>query len=169
MAVRSPTPELAQEFSDPEAKPVEWAAARDILEKADLYWLSTVRPDGRPHVTPLIAVLMDDALYFCTGGHERKARNLEENAHVAITTGCNTMTEGMDVVLEGKANRFTDETNLQKLADAYVAKYGEEWRFRVKDGAFEHSENSVAIVFEVKPAKGLGFGKAPFSQTKWRF
>ena len=88
---------------------------------------------------------------------------------MAITTGCNTMTEGMDVVLEGDAKRFTDDAKLEKLAEAHVAKYGEEWRFRVKDGAFEHSENSVAIVFELKPAKGVGFGKDPFSQTKWQF
>ncbi len=33
----------------------------------DLLAQSTVRPDGRPHVTPLLAVWADDALHFCTG------------------------------------------------------------------------------------------------------
>jgi len=33
-----------------------WPEAREHLEMAELYWLTTVRGDGRPHVTPLIAV-----------------------------------------------------------------------------------------------------------------
>jgi hypothetical protein len=35
-------------------------------QPAEVHWLSTVRPDGRPHVAPLIAVWVDDALVFCT-------------------------------------------------------------------------------------------------------
>jgi hypothetical protein len=34
-----------------------------------------VRADGRPHVTPLISVLVDGALHFCTGATEQKAKN----------------------------------------------------------------------------------------------
>ncbi|QFG25164.1 pyridoxamine 5'-phosphate oxidase family protein [Actinomadura sp. WMMB 499] len=33
-----------------------WPEARRLLEDAELYWLATVRADGRPHVTPLIGV-----------------------------------------------------------------------------------------------------------------
>ena len=50
------------------------------------HWVTTVRPDGRPHVTPLVAVWLDDALYFCTGDDERKARNLRENRSCVMTT-----------------------------------------------------------------------------------
>ena len=48
-----------------------------MLEQAELYWLTTVRADGRPHVTPLIGIAEDAAVYFCTGLREQKARNLE--------------------------------------------------------------------------------------------
>ena len=51
-----------------------------VLERAELYWLTTVRADGRPHVTPLIAVTADGAVHFCTGLREQKARNLEHSA-----------------------------------------------------------------------------------------
>ncbi|MFB7546034.1 DUF6191 domain-containing protein [Streptomyces sp. NPDC056154] len=37
--------------------------------------MSTVRPDGRPHVTPLIGVWSQSALYFSTGASERKGLN----------------------------------------------------------------------------------------------
>ena len=50
-----------------------------------------------------------------------------------------------------------------------MEKYGEEWRFEVRDGAFDH-EHGRALVFEVAPRTAFGFGKGEtFSQTRWRF
>jgi len=39
-----------------------WAAARSQFADASRYWLTTVEADGRPHVTPLFGVWLDDAL-----------------------------------------------------------------------------------------------------------
>jgi nitroimidazol reductase NimA-like FMN-containing flavoprotein (pyridoxamine 5'-phosphate oxidase superfamily) len=165
-----PATEIDARFSTPDATPTPWLVARAILEKAEIYWLSTVRPDGRPHVTPLAAVWHDNAIVFCTGPTERKARNLEQNRQVVFTTGCNTIEQGTDVVIEGKAEPVTDEAKLQELADAYVAKYGEIFRFDVRDQAFHSDDGGRALVFEVKPRKGFAFGKGDaFSQTRWRF
>jgi hypothetical protein len=74
MAEPVPVTELS-DFSSPNATPTEWSQARDELADAEVYWLSTVRPDGRPHVTPLLGIWLEDALYFCTGPDERKAKN----------------------------------------------------------------------------------------------
>ena len=98
-------PKIDKRFSDPEAEPTPWAEALGALEQAELYWITTVRPDGRPHVTPLIGVAADEAVYFCTGLEEQKGRNLEHNDHVALTTGNNTWASGLDVVVEGQAVR----------------------------------------------------------------
>jgi nitroimidazol reductase NimA-like FMN-containing flavoprotein (pyridoxamine 5'-phosphate oxidase superfamily) len=166
-----PIAELDARFSTEGAKPVPWAEAQAQLEGAALFWISTVRPDGRPHVTPLIAVWLDEALYFCTGPDERKAKNLAGNANCILTTGCN-IEDGLDVVVEGEAVRVSDDARLRQIADAYLNKYGEVWRFGVRDGAFVHGsdESSVALVFEVVPAKVLGFRKGEvFSQTRWQF
>ena len=57
---------------------------------------------------------------------------------------------------------------LRELADAWVAKYGEDWRFEVRDGAFHHGPGS-AHVFRVAPTTAFGFGKEPYSQTRWSF
>jgi nitroimidazol reductase NimA-like FMN-containing flavoprotein (pyridoxamine 5'-phosphate oxidase superfamily) len=89
-------------FSSDDASPTEWASAREHLEAAEVFWLSTVRPDGRPHVTPLLAVWSDAALYFCTSPSERKAKNLGDNPDCILTTGRNGL-DGLDVVVEGKA------------------------------------------------------------------
>ena len=71
-----------------------------------MYWLSTVRPDGHPHLRPLIAAWLDEALYFSTGADERKYKNLAGNPRVLLTTGCN-LRKGMDVVVEGEAVRVS--------------------------------------------------------------
>lgn len=89
MAGNEPVTELNQAFSDEHATWTPWTEARTHLEQAEIFWLSTVRPDGRPHVTPLIAVWLDGAMHFCTGADERKAKNIAQNPHCILTTGCN--------------------------------------------------------------------------------
>ena len=136
MTMQMPVTDLDQRYSGEGTSATEWTEGRRRLEEAQLYWLVTVCPDGRPHVTPLISVAMDGARYFATGPEERKAKNLAENPHCILLTGNNTWDEGPDVVLEGDASTVTDEALLQRIADAYLAKYGEAWRFTVRDGAF---------------------------------
>jgi len=177
MPAKDPAPELDPQFSSDGASPTPWAEARGRLQNAEVYWLSTVRPDGRPHVTSLLSVWLDDALYFCTGPSERKAKNLARNPHCVITTGCNALDEGLDLVVEGDAARVSDEAKLRRIADEYESKYGSDWRFTVRDGAFYHDPASLrgtdpgeALVYEVAPSTVFGFGKGEsFSQTRWRF
>ena len=160
--------EIDGRFSDPEAGPTAWADVADALERAELYWLTTVRADGRPHVTPLIGVVHDGAVHFCTGPGEQKFRNLEHSDQVALTTGTNTWAAGLDAVVEGTAVRVTDHDALQALADAYEAKYGSVWHFDVGDGVFVTGEGTAAV-FRVEPAKVLAFAKDPHAQTTFRF
>lgn len=118
----------------------------------------------------MLAPWLDGALYFTTGEQERKARNLAANPQVVLTTGTNTYGTGHDLVVEGEAVRVTDEERLARLAGAWGAKYGEEWHFEVRDGAFHSAEGGRALVFEVRPRTAFGFGKGDtFSQTRWRF
>ena len=138
-----------------------------VLEAAELYWITTLRADGRPHVTPLIGVAEDGVVHFCTGQREQKARNLEHDAQVALTTGINTWAEGLDVVVEGTAVRVTDQDALQRLADAYEAKYGSVWHFDVGDGVFGTGEDA-GHVFRIEPDKVLAFAKEPHAQTTYR-
>ena len=160
---------IDKRFSDPEAKPTPWADALGVLERAELYWFTTVRRDGRPHVTPLIGVVADERVYFCTGLDEQKGRNLEHNDSVALTTGNNSWASGLDIVVEGKAVRVADDAVLRQLADAWETKYGSEWHWDVADGMFRHADGGGAAVFRVEPTKVLAFAKDPHGQTTFRF
>jgi nitroimidazol reductase NimA-like FMN-containing flavoprotein (pyridoxamine 5'-phosphate oxidase superfamily) len=148
MTRREPITELHLDYSSPQAKATSWAEATEQLEQAEIFWLSTVRPDGRPHVTPLIAVWLDGALYFCTGANERKVRNLAHNPHCILTTGCNALNEeGLDLVVEGDAVRVTDDAKLRRIASLYEAKYGSDWHFELNNGTFKgQTDNGNGIM-----------------------
>ncbi len=97
---------LDERFSEA-TEPVSWQQVSDVLAAAELYWLTTVRRDGRPHITPLVGAWVDDAFVFCTGPEEQKAQNLDHSTAVAVTTGVNTWNDGLDVIVEGDAERVT--------------------------------------------------------------
>jgi general stress protein 26 len=170
----SPAPSLDARFSDPRAAPTNWVDARRVLEAAEMFWITTVRRDGRPHVTPLVAVWLDDAISFCTGAAEQKAINLEGNPRVILTTGSNDWDKGLDVVVEGEVGRITDEATLQRLAEQWAKKWDGRWKFVVGDACF-HDEDDLdeprhsVLVFSVSPSKVLAFAKGQFSQTRYRF
>jgi len=186
--LNTPVTTLDQRFSAPDATATGWDETRRVLEAAELFWISTVRADGRPHVTPLVAVWADDAIYFCTGPAEQKAVNLSASPHVILTTGCNSWDEGLDVVVEGDAVRVTDDDVLQRLAAAWAAKWDGRWRFHVRDGCFYHSDpdagdpgqvvryrehevrQDAVLVFSVTPTQIAAHDKGdPFGHTRHRF
>lgn len=156
-------------FSEPDAPATSWDVCRDILQGAELAWLSTVRADGRPHVTPVVTVWFGDALYFTSGPDEQKVRNLDHNTQVAVTTGANTWEHGIDVVVEGRARRVSDADLLEGLAAAWRRRWDGRWVYKPRDGVFHHTGGGVSNVYEVVPTKVLAFSKSPFAQTRHQF
>ena len=98
----------------------EWAEERLVASRR--YWLSTVRPDGRPHAMPVWGVWVDDLLYFDTAATSRKSRNLEQNAACVVTT--ESAREA--VIVEGVARRVGDAAARAHVHDLYQAKYAQE-------------------------------------------
>jgi general stress protein 26 len=125
-----------------------------------VFWISTVRTDGRPHVTPCAAVWLDGTLYFDTGVNQQKAINLRTNPHVILTTGCNQWDAGLDVVVAGDAVRVTDPGQLEQLAEVWATRWDGGFQFVVRDGYFRHAGDEslpAVIVFSVTPAQVLAF------------
>ena len=63
---------------------------------------------------------------------------------------------------------MTDDALLERLAESWSTKWDGRWRYEVRDGSFHH-EGGQALVFAVRPAKVLSFGKGTFSHTRHRF
>jgi nitroimidazol reductase NimA-like FMN-containing flavoprotein (pyridoxamine 5'-phosphate oxidase superfamily) len=170
------TGKLDTRFSEA-SEPVSWQQVSETLTAAELYWLTTVRRDGRPHITPLVGAWVDSpddpAFVFCTGPEEQKAQNLDHSPSVAVTTGVNTWNDGLDVIVEGVAERVTGLDAVTTLADVIREKYNGEWDFSPSGDGFGHSDGSgdshIAYVYRVPPAKVLAFAKSPHGQTAFRF
>ena len=127
------TPVSEQPLTD-EATATPWAAARARLanpEPGRTYWLAPVRPEGRPHVRPLLGPWLDDAFYFITGETTRKGKNLAGDPRCVITAS-STALPALDVILEGDARKVADDATLQCVAAAYGATM--DWPLEVRDG-----------------------------------
>jgi nitroimidazol reductase NimA-like FMN-containing flavoprotein (pyridoxamine 5'-phosphate oxidase superfamily) len=132
-------------------------------------WLSTVRPDGKPHVMPIGVLFVDNAFYFNTGPKTRKARNIARNPSSVITIA----TDDFDLVIQGPARRIEDTAHLQRIADAFK-KQG--WEPTVVKGGLTAKYSAPSAgpppwnVYEVKPETIFALGTAdPYGATRWNF
>jgi nitroimidazol reductase NimA-like FMN-containing flavoprotein (pyridoxamine 5'-phosphate oxidase superfamily) len=171
MSMSVPVTKFDEEYSDPAATAVSWEETSKLLEAAELFWVSTVRADGRPHVTPVVAVWFDGAIWFSTGDNEQKFRNMQAHPHVVLTTGCNHWDQGIDVVVEGEAVQVTDDATLEPVAAAFLKRWDGRWQFTAREGQFRDTEGrGGACVFAVKPTKVFAHAKGdPFGATRHRF
>ena len=167
--MNEPVTTIDSRFSDPDAVATAWDETRRLLETAELFWMVTVRADGRPHVTPLVAVWLDGALHFCTGETEQKAVNLRKNPHVLLAAGSMHWNAGIDLVVEGDAVQVTDEDQLKRLSSAWTSKWDGRWQYEVRDGALQGEEVTIPV-FSVTPSRVYAFAEGPvFGKTRHQF
>ncbi len=133
--------------------PWDWAVER--FSRSHNYWLTTVRPDGAPHVMPVWGIWLDGAWYFSTGARSRKGRNLENNPKCVV---CNESAEEA-VIVEGTAQRLPDDAIPSQAFADYKAKYG--WDLDPKRGP----------VWRVTPVAVFAMPEKQFPEgvTKWVF
>jgi len=104
---------------------LSWDEVVDRLARARTYWLSTTRPDGRPHVVPRWGAWLDGAFWYDGSPQTRHAKNLAENGACALSVGDNevTIVEGVSVASDPIAGelggRLSDELS-RKYAPTYV-------------------------------------------------
>ena len=109
-------------------------------------WLTTINPDGSPHVTAVGAVWDGDRLWFQTADRTRKAKNLvrEQRCAVSVTL------DGCDVVVEGTAEKVTDPDDVARIAEVWATRGG--WPVRPD----EHGTGITA------PFNAPGLGPPPW-------
>ena len=138
----------------------DWALRR--LTASHTYWLSTVRPDGRPHLSPVWGVWLDDGLWFSCSPSSRKARNLAANPSCVMATD-----DPLEpVVLEGTAARVTEREDVVRYVDAERVKYADEWNEDVY--TVEFFEGGT---YRVTPVSVIALDEKQFSTspTRWTF
>jgi hypothetical protein len=152
--------------------PIPWSRALAQLE-ADggqgSYWLSTTRPDGRSHLTAVGALWIDGKIYFTSGSATRKSRNLSHNPNCAIAVSL----RDLDLVIEGRVTRVTDDATLRQLAERYAA---QGWPATVADGAFTAPYSAPSAgpppwnLYVITPVTAFGVATSePNGAMRWRF
>ena len=133
-----------------------WPWALERLEKSHNYWISTSRPDGRPHLMLVWGVWWQNAFWFSTGPRTRKAKNIAADSHCVI--GTEKAVEA--VIVEGIAKEIKDRLVWKHFVEVYNRKYGGDVEpllmasdgcvFRVQPqvafGQDEHTENFTESV-----------------------
>lgn len=160
-----------------------WEDARERLANPDeswTNWLATTRPDGRPHLMPVIAVWVDDAFHFIAGEGTQKARNLAANDRCVIAIGSRKL-PSMDIIVEGTAQPLTDPDEVLRMADVFR---GNNWPLDVRGNEVFGPNAPTAgpppyRIYRMIPTKAFGlpgtYGMDKFDQeelpkpTRWGF
>jgi hypothetical protein len=151
-------------------QPFSWQVVTTRLGEGGWYWLSSIDPDGTPHVTPLFAVWSDDAICVASNPTTRKSRNLLARPGCAITSDKGSL----HLVVEGTARRLIDRTALEHASNAFRATYG--WPTEVRDDMLDApygaptSRGGPFLVFAIDPLLAYGLPTDDsFEPTRWRF
>lgn len=137
-----------------------WAWAEERLTNSHDYWITTVRPDDRPHVMPVWGMWHEFALWFSSSVESRKTRNLLTNPHCSVATD----DANEAVVMEGRAEIVTDLATLEVVLDLENRKYSTAYTMEMLDPA-------TNACFRVQPARVFAIATADFtgSPTRWVF
>lgn len=152
---------------------LNWSEVEDALMVRQgsemIYFLGTVRPDGRPHSAGVGPYMHDGDFYIVTGLHTQKAKNFTANPAATLSTRI----PGYDVTLEGTIDRVIDPETLETLAAIY--REGG-WPAEVEGDAFSapYSAPSAGpppwqvFRFRISQAVALKLSEEG-GATRWRF
>ncbi|MFD6161596.1 pyridoxamine 5'-phosphate oxidase family protein [Nocardia sp. NPDC060256] len=171
---------LADLYSLPE---LDWANVQKTLDanipqapdtggpNRHTYWLTTINPDGSPHMTALGALWLDGAFWFTTGARSRKGRNLARDPRCAISLSVHDF----DLTVNGTAAQVTDPKAVAEIAARYAA---DGWPAKPDDTGqaltAEYSAPSAGPppwhVYRITATTAMALGTVePGGATRWRF
>jgi hypothetical protein len=98
---------------------IPWSKIDHWLLAFRTIWISTTRPDGRPHAVPVWYVWDGRSLYFISDRTLQKSKNLAQQPWIVMHAG-----DGDDVIiLEGISTIVKNADELNRVDDAYRTKY----------------------------------------------
>lgn len=160
--VNNPTisrPRIPKEYGIPANNKglLPWSHVTERMTQAMHYWICTVGPNGRPHVTPVDGLWLNERLYF--GGSPQTRRNRDMATNPAVSVHLDSSDDV--VILHGDAYLQTPEHELAiQLSKASTEKYG----YGPKP---EDYDSSGVYVF--RPLTVFAWKQFPKDVTRWQF
>jgi hypothetical protein len=134
-------------------------------------WLSTINPDGSPHVTGVGALWVDGAYWFESGDATRKAKNLGRDPRCTLAVA----TAEFDLVVEGQAEKLTEPATVAAMAQRWEAAG---WPCRVDDSGSALTADFSApsagpppwFIYRLTPLRATALRTVePGGATRWTF
>lgn len=125
------------------------AHALERLHSDVIIWLSSVRPDGRPHLVPVWFLWENDTILIFSQPNKQKIRNLRHNPNVMLAL--NAADQGEDVVMIEGTAEFVEEEGLSPTMPAYAEKY--EPLFRRMNSNAEEMATAFTQAIRVTPRR----------------
>ena len=176
-------PKREQSLAGDKSGTTSWDVALERLVNPEVprtCWLATTRPDGRPHLMPVIAFWIDGALHVVAGEGTRKARNLAADRRCVIAMS-STRLPSLDLVVEGCADPLTDLDAVERITE-FLNQHN--WPLEAK-GDKVYGPNAPTAgpppytIFRILPSKVFGlpgmYGMDQFDPadlpkpTRWEF
>lgn len=140
-----------------------WEQVEDELRPALHYWLSTTRPDGRPHAVPRWGVWVDGCFYYDGAPTTRHAVNAESNPNVVLHLESGTRV----VIIEGTSTATrADPDGLGQRLSAAFAKYHDR-DYKPEADAWSGADGGGLRV--VVPTSAMAWFDFPTDCTRFRF
>ena len=117
-------PKLPKGYADNPVSYVDWEWVAEQMTVSKNYWLSSVRPDGRPHVVPRWGVFINNKLFYDGSPKTLHARNIMKNPYVSLHLESGdqvVMMEGISEAAEKPTSEFANQ-----LAEAISGKYSDD-------------------------------------------
>ena len=105
-----------------EAELLPWSYVQERMTSAIHYWIATATLHGKPYVSPVWGVWVDDLLYFDGSPQTRRGRNIAANPQTAVH-----LESGEQAVFMNGAtliyHNAPERSLAERLAQAYRQKY----------------------------------------------
>ena len=131
-----------------------WEFVESRIVEENSYWVTTIRPNGKPHVRPTWGVWVEGTFYCGGGERTRWVRNLSANPNIVVHR------EDAEevVIIEGTAERIDEATADHSLIERLDAAY--ESKYDVRHGT---------PFFAVRPDAVFAWSEYPTDATRWEF
>ena len=139
---------------------IPWSNVDARLRAMREVWIATASPSGRADAVPVWFAWDGRCIYFTCAAVSRKAQNIAHEPHVVAHNG-----DGADSIIKGRAERVTEQEELDRVNAAYRDKYVD-----------PHSGTKATVfvaddhVYRLRPRLVMAWSYATMTtRTDWRF
>jgi hypothetical protein len=142
---------------------LEWSDVTEALADSLHYWLSTTRPDGRPHVVPRWGVWLDDVFWYDGSPETIHVRNLDTNPYCALH-----LESGKEaVILEGRS--IVPDAIVGDLGERLSAEYARKYAPQYVPSADQWAGELSGGMRVIAPERAIAWKDFPNDLTRFTF